>query len=301
LDEITVSCRKDGIPSAIKRHDNAKIFDWLMDSFSYQGISDRVARDYIVRNGNARWTDIEAGLKHEPSCPKLRSYWLFSDCRYDKTSFTCREPDHINSCPLPRHNLRNGRLNQLAYSFHLFVRDVAQGDLIGWIDQQFADPKSNNADRAEAIIGSLRNINGLSDKILTMALSQLFLGAGRVRPRWFEVGKNMIAIDTLVHNFLHRTGILDRLGASHAYGAACYASGNCANILRIASRHIDARQFNPEYPQDFPRFVQHGIWRFCAADGLDFCNGNRIDDRHRCETSYCSLYTKCDRIRLKTQ
>jgi hypothetical protein len=32
----------------------------------------------------------------------------------------------------------------------------------------------------------------------------------------------MIAVDTLVHNFLHRTGILHRLDASHAYGPACY-------------------------------------------------------------------------------
>ena len=32
----------------------------------------------------------------------------------------------------------------------------------------------------------------------------------------------MIAIDTLVHNFLHRTGILPRFNANHVYGAACY-------------------------------------------------------------------------------
>ena len=32
----------------------------------------------------------------------------------------------------------------------------------------------------------------------------------------------MIAVDTLVHNFLHRTGILRRFRADHAYGLACY-------------------------------------------------------------------------------
>jgi hypothetical protein len=31
----------------------------------------------------------------------------------------------------------------------------------------------------------------------------------------------MIAIDTLVHNWLHRTGILHRFEADHAYGMAC--------------------------------------------------------------------------------
>jgi hypothetical protein len=34
---------------------------------------------------------------------------------------------------------------------------------------------------------------------------------------WIEVGGSMIAIDTLVHNFLHRTGILHRFNANHLY------------------------------------------------------------------------------------
>jgi hypothetical protein len=34
-----------------------------------------------------------------------------------------------------------------------------------------------------------------------------------------ETGKAMIAVDTLVHNFLHRTGILHDCGTPHAYGA----------------------------------------------------------------------------------
>jgi hypothetical protein len=40
--------------------------------------------------------------------------------------------------PAANHHLRNGRLNQLAYSLFLFVRDVADGDLVGWIDNQLA-------------------------------------------------------------------------------------------------------------------------------------------------------------------
>jgi hypothetical protein len=39
------------------------------------------------------------------------------------------EPDHFPACPLPTHDLRNGRLNQAAYSLFLFMRDVANGDL----------------------------------------------------------------------------------------------------------------------------------------------------------------------------
>ena len=51
-----------------------------------------------------------------------------------------------------------------------------------------------------------------------MALSCLLLGAPKKMGLWIEVGGSMIAIDTLVHNFLHRTGILHRFNANHLYG-----------------------------------------------------------------------------------
>ena len=58
----------------------------------------------------------------------------------------------------------------------------------------------------------------------------------------------MIAIDTLVHNFLVRTGILARFDADHSYGAACYQAGGCADIIAAVADRIDARQFNPGFP-----------------------------------------------------
>jgi hypothetical protein len=45
--------------------------------------------------------------------------------------------------------------------------------------------------------------------------------------------------------------------------------------------------------------VQLAIWRYCSQQGLDICNGNRVDDRHRCQNRHCRLYSVCDRIRLK--
>jgi hypothetical protein len=131
-----------------------------------------------------------------------------------------------------------------------------------------------------------------------MALSILLLGAGRDRRRWVEVGGTMIAVDTLVHNFLHRTGILGRLAAAHPYGDACYRPGGCADVIRGIAHEIDAREFNPEFPRVFPRFVQLAIWRYCAQSGLDICNGNRIDDTQSCTNSYCRLYASCDRTPL---
>jgi hypothetical protein len=154
-------------------------------------------------------------------------------------------------------------------------------------------------ERQERLIGPLRNVYGVSDKILTMTLSGLLLGASEGRPHWFETGKGMIAIDTLVHNFLHRTGILDDCGASHTYGVGCYGHGGCAEIIRTAACQIDAGTFNERFPRVFPRFVQHAIWRFCAADGLNICNGNRIDDRKSCENRYCQVFGKCGRKSLK--
>ena len=35
--------------------------------------------------------------------------------------------------------------------------------------------------------------------------------------------------------------------------------------------------------------------------GLDVCNGNRINDRQRCENVYCRLYYMCDRIALSPE
>jgi hypothetical protein len=59
------------------------------------------------------------------------------------------------------------------------VRDVAQGDLIGWIDERlsFASSAAISTreelarERQERLIAPLRDIYGVSDKILCMTLS----------------------------------------------------------------------------------------------------------------------------------
>jgi hypothetical protein len=259
LDDVRADLRDRGIIRAVRDHDTPALFDWLVEMLSFQGISDSIASGYIAQHGNVRWADIAERLSQTPSCPKLAGYWRFYDCRYHKGSGTCAEPGHIDGCPLPRHPLRNGRLNQMAYSLFLFMRDVADNDFVGWIDSQFA-AKSQSPDRLatlrEAIIGPLRNVYGVSDKVLAMGLSNLLLAAGNRRPLWVEVGATFVAVDTLVHNFLHRTGILQRLAADHPYGDRCYRPGGCAGILHLLAASIDGRQFNPAFPRTFPRFVQ---------------------------------------------
>jgi hypothetical protein len=114
IDDAQASLQREGVIAAVKRHDSATLFDWLMNELSYQGISDRIAEQYLDQHGNITWADVEFALTNKPSCPKLGGYWLFYDCGYQKWSGSCAEPDHIPACPLPRHPLRNGRLNQTA-------------------------------------------------------------------------------------------------------------------------------------------------------------------------------------------
>jgi hypothetical protein len=293
----------DEVASAIRDRNTAVLFDWLVAALSYQGISDQVAADYMDRHGLATWQVIERDLGRAPSCPKLKSYWHFHNCRYNKSRYTCAEPDHLATCPLPNHWLRNGRLNQTAYALYLFIRDVADGDLVGWFDRRLnTAAKQSGSNRLArmraALIDPLKEVYGVSDKVLMMALAQLFLGAPRGRRRWRDVGGSMIAVDTLVHNFLHRTGILRRFRADHACGLACYRPGGCAEIIETVAMQIDARRFDRRFPRTFPRFVQHAIWQYCSQQGLDICNGNQIDDRKRCDNKECSLYSICDRNTL---
>jgi hypothetical protein len=160
MDEVRNQDSGLGITESIRRSDAPALFDWLVSALSYQGISDQVAEAYIEKYGSATWADIRAKLVQGTTCPKLKSYWHFHGCRYDKLSGTCAEPDHIETCPLPTHYLRNGRLNQMAYSLLLFLRDIADGDLVGWIEgrlQAADDPANSNrlADLREVLIGPL--------------------------------------------------------------------------------------------------------------------------------------------------
>src|SRR5438445_903729 len=101
IDDIRADLAADKVAAAIRRHDSAAVFDWLLAALSYQGISDQVAHDYMEKHGLAAWRDIDRKLGRGVSCPKLKSYWHFHGCRYEKVSAACAEPDHIGCCPLP--------------------------------------------------------------------------------------------------------------------------------------------------------------------------------------------------------
>jgi len=293
-----------GIQAAVAARDSPALIDWLLHCFSFQGVSDAIAQGYIDRHGRASSTHIHDSLAAQPSCPKLQAFSTFQGCGYAKTALTCSEPPHLPGCPLPLMPLRNGRLNQVAYALVLFVRDVCRGDLVGWIDQQLeeADDPTSPA-RVQrmraAVLEPLSRIEGISFKVLAMTLSNLLLCGDPGRERWVTTGASMIAVDTLVHNWLHRTGILKEHAAEHAYGPGCYDTGGCADLIEEAAQGIDARVLNHSFPALFPRAVQVAIWRFCSQQGLDVCNGNRIDDRSPCTNETCPFWSACDHLPLK--
>jgi hypothetical protein len=199
VQDLREGLRDRGIVQAIRHHDTAALFDWLIEIFSLQGISDAVAVGYIAQHGNVRYGDIASALSQAPSCDKLTGYWRFYDCQYAKATDTCSEPSHLEARPLPRHLLRNGRLNQTAYSLFLFMRDIAEGDFVSWINQQLAAVDDRSPDRLNqlcaAIVEPLSNVYGLADKVLAIGLSPLLMALGRRKPSWFAVGTSLIAVD----------------------------------------------------------------------------------------------------------
>jgi hypothetical protein len=188
--ELVVPSRRRGEAQALRRafrnHDTETLFDALICDFAFQGISNRVASDYLDRHGQLRYCDLAAAFEANPTCPKLQSYWSFHRCGYGKSAQTCSQPLHIDRCPLPLHLQRNGRLNQTGYALFLFTRDIAGGDLAGWINGQIRHDGPIDAERLardrNALIEPLRNVYGIADKVIALALSQLLMTVGLWRP-----------------------------------------------------------------------------------------------------------------------
>ena len=107
-----------------------------------------IAERYMDEHGSISFYEVQNGLRQRPSCPRLTSYWRFAECRFAKTAHTCSEPAHLSACPVPRHDLRNGRLNQTAYALFFFLRDVCDGDLVAWIDARLAAADEERPGRA---------------------------------------------------------------------------------------------------------------------------------------------------------
>ncbi len=287
------------ITRMLLQQDTSAIFSWLLRTFSYQGLSDRAVESFISKNANTSFEDVRNSLGVN-SCNKLNGFWTFEGCAYQKLQQSCSHTTLLRKCGVPKLPLRNGRLNQLAFSLFFFIRDVAQGELVEFLNSGVSAISENATPRHvhEQLIPPWKAIYGVSDKVATMALSTLLLGSPSNWHGWHAAGGSLIVVDSLVHNFLHRTGIIQAFGTKHTYGAGCYAAGGCFDAIGELAKFVDARRFNIDFPSYFPRFVQLAIWRYCAQSGWNICNGNKIDDRTRCVVRACSLRNDCWRKTL---
>ena len=68
VEDIQSDLDPQDLRSAITRHDTAAIFDRLVSALSYQGISDKVATNYMDRHGRVTWSQIESGLSRRRGC-----------------------------------------------------------------------------------------------------------------------------------------------------------------------------------------------------------------------------------------
>lgn len=288
---------KERMDKAVEKRDSKAIFNWLMYPVSYQGIADRIAESFIEGHGNITYLQISRALnKANPKCHKLAGFEYFKNCGYVKSRKTCNNPSMFTTCPLPKHPLRNGRLNILAYSLYFFIRDVCKKDLVGFIDNILEQDKLATQKRDE-FVKKFSRVYGMQGKIINMTFSTVFLGLGSIKPDWKQVGHVTVAIDTLVHNFLYRTGILKYYDMNHNIGA-CYGKNGCLRVIEQLAEVVDCSTFSPSYPKYFPRFVQLSIWLFCSEAGENICNGRMIDDREPCQNTECPLYNLCDKLPL---
>ncbi|MER8895942.1 hypothetical protein [Mesorhizobium sp. M0676] len=285
------------LSDAIAMADTSSLYRTLIDGFSYQGIRDSHARAYIAKHGNAEWHGIAGSLASQPLCPKLEDFDSYRGCRYRKATVSCANPDGLAACPVPKLVLRKGVLNEQAFSLYFFIRDECDGDLVGFIDRLLyvTDDEERAVDAGrEILLTAFTQIVGVSRKLAGMMLSNILLSAGHDRKRWNIVGASIVVVDSLVHNFLHRTGILTAYEADHLYGERCYGSTGCETVLRDLAARLSTVDGSIS-----PRSLQHAVWRFCAADELAVCNGNNIRDSFPCQLEWCALKAHCSRLPLR--
>ncbi len=295
----------DGLAQAVREHDTAAVFNWIVPLLALHGVSDRAAFTYARGRPAIRWDDLIQELAASPTCPRLHAWWTFSDCRYRKSKRTCAEPGHLSGCFLPPLDLRKGGLNIAVVGLALFVRDVCGGDLVGWIDDRLAgadlgprDPRRGQVMR-NAVLLPLCAVPGTGPKLWSMILAELLLGADPHRERWTTTGVSFVVVDSLIHNLLHRTGLIQTYGRPHPYGPSCWAPDGCADAVERIAALIDARAYGVDYPAIFPRLVTRALWWFSAEEGLNQCDGRQIDDSIGCRQRFCPARRQCACLPLR--
>jgi hypothetical protein len=271
-------------------HRSIKLYQYLLECFLLAGGGDQSNLTYFSKQKlKPTFNRVRRALL-TAHCPKLGSFEAFAGCGYQKGKKTCGEPGLLPTCPLPLLNMKKGALNRMAFSLHLFLREVCKNDFHAFVRNHFGDgqlPDMEIKPRLEAFIKEVTRVANVGPKLAFMAFSGLFLTKSEGWD-YRRVGVQMIAVDSLVHNFLHRTGILALKGKNHKYGPVCHSGRGCLGVVEDLALKIDCRQFNRSYPAYFPRFIQSRLWWYCAKDGENVCNLNKC--REGKPNLDCDLY-----------
>jgi hypothetical protein len=254
-----------------------KLYQFLMEAFLYTGGSDQSNYShYRKQKVKPSFNRIKKALL-AAECPKLVSFDSYIDCGYRKTARTCNKPDLLETCPLPKFDMKRGGLNQMVFSLYFFLRDICQNDFYQFVKDHFDQGKQQVKERVQGFIETFSQVYNVGPKLVDMAFSHLFF-TQYLGWDYRAVGAEMVAIDTLVHNFLQRTGTLDEYKKPHKYGVACHTQKGCLGAIEEIAQEIDCREYNPNYPTYFPRLVQLYIWAYCSVPGENICNGNKCKE-----------------------
>jgi hypothetical protein len=263
-----------------------KLYQYLIESFLLTGGSDASNWGHY-RNQKVKPTfnRIKKALV-SAECPKLVSFDTFIDCNYRKTAQACNKPDLLASCPVPKFDMKRGGLNQMVFSLFFFFRDVCDNDFYEFAKNHLDSTKPTK-DQIQNFIETFNQVYNVGPKLADMAFSHLFFTQ---YPGWDyrEIGAEMVAIDSLVHNFLHRTGALDEYQKPHNYGPACHTSNGCLEVIEKIAKEIDCQEYHSSYPAYFPRLIQLYIWTYCSMSGENICNGNKCKEGK--PNRECGLY-----------
>ncbi len=259
------------------QHKSVKLYQYLLGYFLFAGGGDQSNFSYFAKQKvKPTFNRVQRALQ-AAQCPKLASFETYTGCGYRKTEPSCREPAFFGSCPLPTFDMKRGTLNEMAFSLYFFLRDAAGGDFYTQVREHFGEGPLTEGEidnLLQTFIEKVTRIANVGPKLAHMALSGLFLTR---YPGWDyrRVGLHMIAVDSLVHNFLHRTGILGCYQLDHPYGPRCHTGKGCLGVIQDLAGRIDCREFDPTLPAHFPRLIQYYIWAFCAKRGENICNLNK--------------------------
>ena len=193
----------------------------------------------------------------------------------------------------------------MAYSLFLFIRDIADGDVVAWIDAQLGPVNPRSPDRlachAQGHHRAAAQHLWRCRQGVGVALADLLLSAGQQRPLWREVGATWWrSTPWCTISCIEPESCGGWAPSIPTASAATGPADALAFSVCLPRTSTLASSIRPSR-QTFPRFVQSAIWRYCAENGLDICNGNRIDDESRCDNGHCQLFRRCDRIALRNE